>query len=335
MKQHIFVHKVACAAACALLFPLFAITASPQTVIATIPAQNGVYGVPMTIAVNPFTQLFYIVENGVEVLDQRTNQPVTTFSVGQDELLASAINPLTRKLYVADFNTGVYIIDLTSNTIVGQFPMQFVRGMTYNPINNLIYAMDNYENVWVVDGRSGALVKEIAAPANTEAGYGITVNPATNMLYVPLTAPPGETNSMYVVNAITNATTIVPLQGSPGFVAVDPLRNIVYISEALSQGGQVEVMNGATNTDRAVITSIPALPENFSINPLTRRIYLSDANGNVYVIDGTTNTLTSTVIPVGTNPINETLDLLHGLLYVGNTSLYQPGTPSVSVISLR
>jgi DNA-binding beta-propeller fold protein YncE len=207
--------------------------------------------------------------------------------------------------------------------------------MTYNPINNLIYALDNYENVWVLDGTTGALVKEIAAPANTYAGYSITINPATNELYVPLTAPPGVPYSMYVVNAVTDATTTVTLQGSPGFVEVDPLRNIVYVSEATSQGGQVEVMNGATNTDIAIVTSIPALPENFSVDPLTRRLYLADANGDVYVIDGTTNTLTSTVVPVGTNPIYTTLDPVHGLLYVGNTSLYQPGTPSVSVISLR
>jgi DNA-binding beta-propeller fold protein YncE len=119
MKQSILVHKVAGAVACALLLAFTSIAAVAQTVIATIPAQNGVFGFPMTIAVNPFTRLFYIVGNGVEVLDQRTNEPVTTFSVGQDELLASAINPVTRKLYVADFNTGVYIIDVTSNTIVG------------------------------------------------------------------------------------------------------------------------------------------------------------------------------------------------------------------------
>jgi DNA-binding beta-propeller fold protein YncE len=148
-----------------------------------------------------------------------------------------------------------------------------------------------------------------------------------------LTAPPGETYSMYVVNAVTNATNIVPLQGSPGFVEVDPLRNIVYISE-FSQTGQVEVMNGATNTDIAKVAPIPA-PEDFSVDALTRRLYLSNATGNVDVIDGTTNTLTSTVIPVGTNPIHSKLDLVHGLLYVGNTALFQPGTPSVSVIKVN
>jgi DNA-binding beta-propeller fold protein YncE len=55
----------------------------------------------------------------------------------------------------------------------------------------------------------------------------------------------------------------------------------------------------------------------------------------VEVIDGTTNTLTSTVIPVGTNPDFSTIDLVHGLLYVGNTAEFQPGTQSVSVIDLK
>lgn len=334
MKLPVLVRKAAYGLASTLLFPVTSITGIAQTVIATIPAQQSSEGLPLTIAVNPLTGLVYIAGNGVEVVNQKTNQPVTTFSVGQNELLASAINPVTRKLYIADFNTGVYIVDLTTNTVVGQFPIAVMRGMTYNPITNLVYALDNYENVWVVNGTTGALVKEIAAPADIEAGYGITINPDTNLLYVPLTAPPGASNSMYVVNAVTNATAIVPLKGSPGFVEVDPLRNIVYITE-YSQAEQMEVMNGATNKDIAIINPIPEGAEDFSVDPLTRRLYLSNADGSVDVIDGTTNTVTSTVIPVGTNPIHSTLDLVHGLLYVGNTALFQPGTPSVSVISLR
>jgi len=53
------------------------------------------------------------------------------------------------------------------------------------------------------------------------------------------------------------------------------------------------------------------------------------------VINGTTNTLTSTAIPVGTNPIFSTIDLVHGLLYVGDTAEFQPGTQSFSVINLH
>jgi hypothetical protein len=38
---------------------------------------------------------------------------------------------------------------------------------------------------------------------------------------------------------------------------------------------------------------------------------------------------------VGTNPIFSTIDLVHGLLYVGDTAKFQPGTQYISVISLR
>jgi hypothetical protein len=51
------VRKLAYAAACALLFPFSGIAAFAQTVTATIPAQEGSQGLPLTIAVNPLTQL--------------------------------------------------------------------------------------------------------------------------------------------------------------------------------------------------------------------------------------------------------------------------------------
>jgi DNA-binding beta-propeller fold protein YncE len=141
-----------------------------------------------------------------------------------------------------------------------------------------------------------------------------------------------------VVNAVTNAVTRVPLEGSGSFYAgVDPLRNIVYISDSgnAASGSQVDVLNGATNKETAFITGIPLQAEALSVDPRTRLVYLSNANGTVEVIDGKTNTLTPTVIPVGTNPIFSTIDLVHRLLYVGNTAEFQPGTQSVSVVKLN
>ena len=332
MKQPAFVCKVAYAAALALLVPFSGLAAFAQTVIATIPAQEGSFGLPMTIAVNPFTQLVYIAGNGVEVVDQRTNTPVTTINVGQNQLSSIAINPLTRRLYVTDYSTGLYVIDLTSNKIVSEFSISLPLGVTYNPLTNRIYTLDNDANIWVNDGTTGALIKEIATPPQSGASqaFTITINPATNLIYIPVETSPGQ---LFVVNAITNAAITVPLQGSYSYDAgVDPLRNIVYISDA---AGQVDVLNGATNKDIALISGIPLEPEALSVDPLTRQVYLSNANGNVEVIDGSTNTLTSTVIPVGTNPDFSTIDLLHGLLYVGNTAEFQPGTQSVSVIKLN
>jgi DNA-binding beta-propeller fold protein YncE len=333
MKQPVLVRKLAYAAACALLFPFSGIATFAQTVTATIPAQEGSLGLPLTIAVNPLTQLVYIAGNGVEVVNQRTNTPVRTIDIGQDQLSGIAINPVTRKLYVTDYNTGLYVVDLTTNTVVGHFPLPVANAVTYSPVTNRTYTLDNLGNVWVNDGTTGTLTKEIAAGASQ--GSTITINPATNLIYLPQETTPGE---VIVVNAVTNAVTTVPLQGGGSFYAgVDPLRNIIYISNSgnSASGSQVDVLNGATNKDIALITGIPLQAEALSVDPVRRQVYLSNANSTVEVIDGKTNTLTSTVIPVGTNPIFSTIDLVHGLLYVGNTAEFQPGTQSVSVIKLK
>jgi DNA-binding beta-propeller fold protein YncE len=330
MRQSPLVLKAACAAACALLLSFTGIAAAAQTVVATIPAQEGSFGLPMTIAVNPLTQLVYIAGNGVEVVNQKTNTPITTINVGQNQLSGIAINPVTRRLYVTDLNTGMYVVDLTTNSIVGQFPLPIAWSLTYDSFTNRVYTLDGLDNVWVNDGTTGSLIKEVVVPPQTAFGVTITVNPATKNLYIPLQSNPGQ---MLVVNPGTDAVTTVPLQGAQSYYAgVDPLRNIVYVSD---QDGQVDVLNGATNTEIALIPGIPLQPEALSVDPLTRTVYLSNANGNVEVINGKTNTLTSTVIPVGTNPNYSTIDLVHGLLYVGNTAEFQPGTQNVSVISLR
>ena len=327
------IRKLAYAAACALLFPFSGIAAFAQTVTATIPAQEGSDGLPLTIAVNPLTQLVYIAGNGVEVVNQRTNTPVRTIDIGQNQLSGIAINPATRKLYVTDFNTGLYVVDLTSNTVVGHFPLPVAFSVAYSPVTNRVYTLDNEDNVWVNDGTTGALIKEIVTipPNGTPLGSTITINPATNLIYIPQGTTPGE---VLVVNAVTT----VPLEGSGSFYAgVDPLRNIVYISDSgnAASGSQVDVLNGATNKETAFITGIPLQAEALSVDPRTRLVYLSNANGTVEVIDGKTNTLTPTVIPVGTNPIFSTIDLVHRLLYVGNTAEFQPGTQSVSVVKLN
>ncbi len=330
MKLPSLVRMAANTAACSLLMAITTTSSSAQKVVATIPAQEGSFGLPMTIAVNPLTQLVYIAGNGVEVVNQKTNTPITTINVGQNQLSGIAINPVTRRLYVTDLNTGMYVVDLTTNSIVGQFPLPIAWTVTYDSLTNRVYTLDGQDNVWVNDGTTGSLIKEIAVPPQSALGVTITLNPATKALYIPLQSNPGQ---MLVVNPGTDAVTTVPLQGGYSYDAgVDPLRNIVYVSD---QNGQMDVLNGATNTEIALITGIPLQPEALSVDPLTRQVYLSNANGNVEVINGKTNTLTSTVIPVGTNPNYSTIDLVHGLLYVGNTAEFQPGTQNVSVISLR
>jgi YVTN family beta-propeller protein len=330
MKKPAVVRRAAYAAACALLLPLSGAASFAQSVIATIPAQEGSLGVPLSIAVNPLTQLVYIAGNGVEVVNQRTNTPVTTLDIGENNESGIAINPVSRMLYVTDYFTGMYVFDLKTNTVVSTLPLFVARGVAYNPLTNRVYTLDNVGNVWVNDGTTGALIHEIVTGASQ--AFTITINPVTNRIYLPEQTEPGQ---LVVVDAGTNAVTTVPLQGNlPYDAAVDSLRNIIYVSDS---DGQVDVLDGKTNTETATITGIPLQPGALSVDPLTRQVYLSNQGQNeVEVIDGATNTLTSKVIPVGATPNFSTIDLVHGLLYVGNSAEFENGSPmSVSVISLK
>jgi hypothetical protein len=144
MKQPAVVRRAAYAAACALLFPLSGAASFAQSVIATIPAQEGSLGVPLSIAVNPLTQLVYIAGNGVEVVNQRTNTPVTTLDIGENNESGIAINPVSRMLYVTDYFTGMYVFDLKTNTVVSTLPLFVARGVAYNPLTNRVYTLDNH-----------------------------------------------------------------------------------------------------------------------------------------------------------------------------------------------
>ena len=322
-----FLRKAASVAVFVLLGGFSATAVFAQKVVATVPAQEGSEGLPLTIAVNPFTQLVYIAGNGVEVVDQRTNTLVTTISVGQNQLSGIAINPGTRKLYVIDYNTGLYVIDLTTNRIVGQAAISSPSSITYNPVTNRIYTLGGTTaSISVNDGTTGAPIKQITVPA---AGSTIQINPVTNLLYLPVPTSPGQ---LLVIHPDSGAIQTVALQGSASnYTGIDSLRNIIYVSD---QNGGVDVVNGATNKHTAFVAGIPIQPEGLSVDPFTQLVYLCNANGSVYVINGKTNTVAST-FAVGTNPIYSTIDLVHSLLYVGNTAEFQPGTQNVSVVKLN
>lgn len=332
MKLPELMRRVYGPAVCACMALFSGVAVSSQSVIATIPAQEGSEGLPMSIAVDPIAQMVYVAGDGVEVVDQKTNLPVTTINIGQNQLSSIAINPVSRRLYVTDFFDGTYIVSLATDTVVGYQAIPGAYTSTYNPSSDMVYTLDNLGTIWVNNGATGALVKTINVSVNGGApGFTLSVSPLSNLIYVPVavTTPGG----LEVVNPTSGTVKTVQLQGSsPYFAGIDTAHNMIYISD---QAGGMDVVNSTTNKDVAFVTGIPIQPMALSIDPTTRLVYLSNANSTVEVIDGKTNTLTSTVIPVGTNPDFSAIDLVHGLLYVGNTAEFQPGTQSVSVISLR
>jgi len=327
-------------AVCLLLpFTLLIGSASAQTVIATIPATNGLQGDPMTMAVNPFTNRLYIAGDGVEVVDQKSNNVLQTISVGGGSLSDIAIDPVRRMAYVFDESStagpALYALNLTNNTIANSLvtnsgyppPM-----LALNPVTNRLY-VELPSGITVYDASSLA---QIALIPYSQAGppAQIAVNPATNRIYMLYNLFPGF---MQVIDGKTNTTitTITGLAELAISLDIDPFRNLIYVSGQL---GQVSAVNGATNTLITTINNIPGQPGGISVDPANQKVYLANSGLNeVQVIDEATNTLESTTIPVGNDPYNTAIDYVHGLLYVANTneSNFVPDGTTVSVIKLN
>jgi DNA-binding beta-propeller fold protein YncE len=323
--------------------PLLGSLAFAQSVVATIPATDGTLGNPMSIAVNPLTARVYIAGSTVEVVDQKSNQILDTISVGSGQLQGIAVDPVLRRAYVADAVDGLFAIDLNTNTVVGNNPNSTLNGIAVNPITHRVYAQgpDNPNEAEALFVYDGPTLNLIATVDDTGTDYTplpdpqvyVVVNPASNMIYVPINRFPG---ALWVVNGKTNisVTTITGLADLAYGADVDPLRNLIFVGGWFNQ---LSVVNGATNTLLQTYPNTATQPDGISVDPIRQKVYLmSQAQDLVQIFDEKTNTFEPTTIPVGGAPDNSAIDYAHGLLYAGNTGeAGGPPPPSVSVIQLQ
>jgi YVTN family beta-propeller protein len=322
-----------------LTLPLLTGSASAQTVIATIPATNGLEGDPMTMAVNPFTNRLYIAGHGVEVVNQKSNTILQTISAGGGSISDIAVDPVRRMAYVFDESAsqgpGLFAINLTTNTIANSLVTNSgypPPKLALNPVTNRLY-VELPDGITVFDASSFG---QIASIPYSQSGppAQIAVNPATNRVYMLYNLFPGF---MQVIDGKTN-TTITTMTGLAELAIsldIDPFRDLIYVSGEL---GQVSAVNGATNTLISTINNIPGQPAGISVDPANQKVYLANSALNeVQIIDEATNTLESTTVPVGNYPWNTAIDYVHGLLYVGNTNAFNfvPNGTTVSVIKLN
>lgn len=106
------------------------------------------------------------------------------------------------------------------------------------------------------------------------------------------------------------------------YLAVDPLRNLIYVPTGNFFGAGVEVVDGDRNspTFNNVLAHIPlptdSAPLETAMNPDSNRVYIGDdIGGRVLVIDGSTNTLMA-AIPVGPHPRGLAVNSATNRIYV-------------------
>src|SRR3989442_3329779 len=201
-----------------------------------------------------------------------------------------AVNVKMNRIYVADSqSSSLSVIDGFTNKIIASIPLGAVpHQVIVNQSTNQTYVAGT--GVRVVDDATNTLSYVIGAPAPFVLAY----NPVTNRIYTANTT---------AVTAIDASTRSIIGSVAVGFVltgiGVNPATNLVYVGS--QNTNNVYVINGST---MAVAATIPVTfsPGTFGVdvNPKTNRIYVTNLNGPVSVIDGSTNTLVANIPLLGT-----------------------------------
>jgi DNA-binding beta-propeller fold protein YncE len=115
------------------------------------------------------------------------------------------------------------------------------------------------------------------------------------------------------------ATIPSPVEGEPWAVAVNPVTNKIY-----AVGGGITIIDGHSNSVATVPNGVAARA--VAVNQVTNKIYVANrgsplkfGQGNVTVIDGTTNASSTVILPPWSLPAAVAVNQETNKIYVANT----------------
>src|SRR5215813_4951845 len=178
-------------------------------------------------------------------------------------------------------------------------------------------------------GRAQTVTATIPVDKNPVA---VAVNPVTNKIYVAncpdrSSRTIGINGTITVIDGDTNTSETVEAGLCPTAVAVNPTTNKIYVANfghtSLYCGscfdyGSITVIDGETNATATVKDPNGRFPVAVAVNTVTNKIYVANnynnSTGNVTVIDGATNSITS--VPVGSRPYDLAINTATNKIYV-------------------
>jgi YVTN family beta-propeller protein len=221
---------------------------------------------------------------------------------------ALAVNPVTKKVYVANYGTNnVSVFDGMSNSVTATVAAGISpTAIAVNVNTNKIYVANfGAGTVTVINGANNATAT-VSVGANP---YALAVNSVTNKIYV---ANYGA-GTVTVIDGASNGTSTITAGGNPDAVAVNPVTNRIYVANYLAS--TVTVINGATTATTTVATG--SRPSALAVNVATNKVYVANYNSNtVTVIDGASNGATS--VNADVNPCAIAVDPVSNMVYVAN-----------------
>ncbi|GAB4221678.1 MAG: hypothetical protein Kow009_12560 [Spirochaetales bacterium] len=296
-------------------------------VVYTVTAEDGT-SVQYTVTV-PYPVLYVTnsSDGTVSVINGLNGTVLKTVPVGTQPV-GLCINSDTRKIYVANKGDGtVTVLDGSTNTVLTTISLtgtdpQMVA--IYPELNKVYVAYEYYDDlVEIIDGATDTVVGSYATSGNYPVG--MAVNPVSGKIYIVLWGD----SSVDVVNGVTDtflANISVINSYELGGIAVDPLKNLIYIPN-VSSTGELQVIDGNTDTVSGTVIGVGNTPIAVAVDTEQSRVYVvNQGSGTVSVIDSE-SAMVMTTVPVGTNPIGIAVSEKHSLVYVVNQ-----GDATVSVL---
>jgi YVTN family beta-propeller protein len=265
---------------------------------------------PAAVAVDAGLNLIYVVNAGsanVSVIAGATNT-ATKLTVGSGPA-GVGVNPITHDVYVANASSASHSVTLISAAGV---KVTAAANLGQSILSNAI--LNPATQQYFIQGGNGVVILNAltnTVQANVQLSYGgnnysnyylggpMALNVLTDTLYVANEGFTGfdSPSNVTMINGQTFATASVAVGALPHQVAVNPVTNKVYVTSP--QDGIVTIINGATNTTKALqtVTGTPgSQPWSVDVNPATNTVYVTNQQSEVIsVINGDADFVTGYV----------------------------------------
>ena len=343
-----------------------------ETVVATIPIGTGLPNpIASGIDVDALSNLIFVADsakNVVVMIDGYTNRVVAmSQTLGNSYTYGLAVNPQTNRIFVTD--ASIYCCD-TSRTVtvldettLAQIARVFLPSspaqIAVNSVTNRVYAEEyRVPAVDVMDGSTYSIVARlpVTCAAGTDTSRcnsaGIAVNHVTNKIYAAFTSPTTTSGytTIFVIDGSTNTVTanvtyadwLLAAPPAPFGLAIDSATNMLYavsgqdVQLQTKNSDSVHVIDASTNS---IVTSVLLGKSTIGIgvDEATDRIYAGVLTGStVFVIDGATNTLSTSVpnVPSLGVAVNPATSLIYASSYFAHNVTVIAG-PSPSTHATR
>ena len=289
------------------------LAAGPAYLVSRIPV--GVQ--PVQVAADPATGMIYVGGDGkLLAINAATGAVAATINLAA-VAEGIAVDPATDTIYVAakpqvSRQGSVDVIDGATNAVTSTITEpagDYAAGVAVDEATDTIYVANSVgSDVEVIDGATNSITTGISTGQGTRP-VAVAVDPASDTAWVA-----GLGGQLWAINGASNSIVqTTALASDPDALAVNASTDTVYI--ASPQQGTVSVIDGATGTVTATISSLPAV-YGLTVDPSSGLVYaaaLRTGLGTTSVIDESTNSVLDTIPRGG---ISVAADSATGKVYV-------------------